>query len=112
MKSRTSMARVHRSPENVRHAWVESAGDMVRSPQKGDPVRRDGDLTEGEVRGEAALTGLLVFRPHVLAGLGERGDGGVEIDAVPGLDLVARDHVGDPRLHRAEGAALDAGNLD
>ena len=36
----------------------------------------------------------------------------VEIDAAIGRDLVLGDEIAGPRLHRAERAALDAGNLD
>src|SRR5207247_1185720 len=52
------------------------------------------------------------LRVHLLGGKGHGGDGGVEVDAAVLGDLVAGDHVAGPRLDRAEGAALDAGDLD
>src|SRR4051812_47145578 len=67
---------------------------------------------EDQVLGEAGLARLLVLGVHVLASVGQGLDRGVEIDAMARGDLVGRDHHRDPRLHRTEGAALDAGNLD
>src|SRR5262249_25812933 len=45
-----------------------------------------------EVRRQAGFARLLVFGAHVLAGFGEGFDRRVEVDAVPGRDLVSRDH--------------------
>src|SRR5262249_38114181 len=64
-----------------------------------------------EVRRQAGFARLLVFGAHVLAGFGEGFDRRVEVDAVPGRDLVSRDHERDPGFHCTEGAALDAGYL-
>src|SRR5262245_13347091 len=55
--------------------------------RSGDAVPSGLASAKGEVRGQAALTRLLVLRAHVAAGLGQGLDGRVEIDAVPRRDL-------------------------
>src|SRR6476646_7579551 len=67
---------------------------------------------EDQVLGEAGLAGLLVLGVHVLAGVGQGLDRGVEVDPVTRGDLVGRDHDRRPRLHGAERATLDARHLD
>src|SRR4051794_2462258 len=57
------------------------------------------------------FAGLLVLAVHFLGRLRQRQDAFIERDAVVVLHLVAGDRVGGPRLHRAEGATLDARNL-
>src|SRR4051812_25359359 len=71
----------------------------------------DSRLAKGEIEGQSPFARFLVFRAHVAASLGHRGNRGVEIDPVPGFDLVDRDHEGDPGFYRAEGAPLDAWHL-
>src|SRR5690349_5397650 len=61
---------------------------------------------------ETGFAGFLVLAVHVLRGLGERDDGCIEVDTVPGRDLVAGNRVSGPGLDRSEGATLDAGDLD
>src|SRR6478752_9969253 len=70
------------------------------------------DSAEDQVLSEAGLARLLVLGVHVLAGVGQGLDRGVEIDAMARGDLVGGDHHGDPGLHRSKGAALDTGHLD
>src|SRR5207249_11951919 len=81
-----------------------------RSPSR---VRARSPIRSAECygEGEASLACFLVLAVHVFGGLGQGHHGCVEIDAVPGRDLVAGDRVGGPGLDRAEGAALDARNL-
>ncbi len=59
----------------------------------------------------SAFAGFLVLGAHVLAGLGQGLDRGVEINAVARRDLIGGDHEGHPGFHRAERAALDARDL-
>src|SRR6476619_6094916 len=68
------------------------------------PRRRSLHLTSAEHHGlgEAGLAGFLVLAVHFFGGLSQRNHGFVEIDAVPGRDLVAGDGVGGPGFDRAE----------
>src|SRR5262245_9273535 len=67
--------------------------------------------TERDRYCKTAFGGFLVLRVHLLCGERERGDGRVEVDAPVRRNLVARDHVTGPRLHRTERTAFDARNL-
>src|SRR5262245_5320491 len=66
---------------------------------------------EGDRQREPGLARLLVLGVHVLCRLRHRGDGGVEIDSMSGLDLVGGNQVRGPSLDGAEGAPFDARNL-
>ena len=90
----------------ARHLLSAAPGSTVIVAFSGTTHERS---AKHEVGGESCLARLLVFRVHVLAGIGQRLDRRVEIDAVPARDLVGRDHGGGPGLHGAEGTALDAG---
>ena len=69
-------------------------------------------LTKSEVERQSARARFFVFSAHIAPRLGHGGDRRVEIDPVPGRDLIGRNHKGNPGFHRAEGASFDAGHLD
>src|SRR6476620_2757098 len=71
------------------------------------PKRSAEHYREGETR----LAGFLVLAVHLFGGLSQGDHGFVEIDAVPGRDLVAGDRVGGPGLDCPERAPLDARHL-
>src|SRR5436190_2541388 len=53
---------------------------------------------EHDGEGEASFAGFFVLAVHLFGGLGESHHGRIEIDAVPGRDLVAGDRVSGPGL--------------
>src|SRR4029450_13754855 len=64
------------------------------TPSASSAARSAEDYGEGEAR----FAVFLVLAVHVLGGLRQCQDGRVEIDAVPGRDLVAGDRDGGPGL--------------
>src|SRR5258708_1897932 len=115
MKSRTLMSRCQDAPEKSRHALsccvtvsglmlmmmmdveVESAmhasfsisiGVGIGTSLHESALQCFECSAKDQVRGQAAFAGFLILGSHVLAGLGQGGDGGVEVNAVPRRDLV------------------------
>src|SRR5438270_7595194 len=75
------------------------------------PVDQQRTSTKNYRKSQSRFAGFLVLAVHVLGGLGQGLHGRVEIDAVSGRDLVARDGIGRPCLYRTECAALNTWDL-
>src|SRR4029453_3514655 len=72
---------------------------------------RVGVSAKNKVCGQPCFARFLILCAHVLAGIGERFNRRVEVNAVAPPDLIGRDHESGPGLHCAERATLDARHL-
>src|SRR3954471_20629447 len=82
--------------------------DSDRCPE---PVTRTCRSAEYEGLSETGFRRLLVFRVHVLGGLGHRSNDRVDVYAAVFRDFVAGDEIAGPGLDRTERAPLDARHL-
>src|SRR6188474_2424000 len=87
---------------------------QLRFSQPQDAATNEDRLrsAEHDRLGQASLAGLFVLAVHVFGGLTKSRDGLVEIDAMPGRDLVTGDRVRGPRFDGPERTPLDARHLD
>src|SRR5204863_2062621 len=93
------------APREVRWAGIQSRScALLRSScllpfPWTPPSRAYRASAESDGNGQASLRGLLVLAVHFLRGQRHRVDGGVEVQAAVGRDLVARDQEPGPGLH-------------
>src|SRR5262245_37508420 len=61
------------------------------------------DLAKHQIDSQAAFARLLILVTHIAAGVSERLDRGIKIDAMARCNLVGGDHEGDPGFHSTKG---------
>src|SRR4030095_15468064 len=105
------LTKPRRFPVTWRAIAVKQWRLLVERSQSRAPSRSPIRSAKRYGLGETSLAGFLVLAVHVFRGLGQSHHGGVEIDPVPGCDLVAGDRESSPGLDCTECASLNARNL-